>query len=138
MSHIAIDFDDYQKAKEGSLLIKRGSSFVPITFEELNKENAEKLSKYGDLEARFSALSRESKHFVKYALSHFLVVFNYFKIKILSGEIDETDEEILRLDEAVLNGEIKVEEAIEKHPFIKEVFEKLYLKESEMIEFPEV
>ena len=138
MGRINIELDDYANAKDGSLLIKKNGKWTITNFDELNKDNEEALGKLENLEPKFNALARNNKHFVDYAKSHFFVVFNYFKIKILSGEIDVVDEEILRLDEAVLNDEISVADAIEKHEELKRVFTKLYLEKKEMKEFPEV
>lgn len=138
MGRINIELDDYANAKDGSLLIKKNGKWTITNFDELNKQNEETLGKLENLEPKFNALARNNKHFVDYAKSHFFVVFNYFKIKILSGEIDVVDEEVLRLDEAVLNDEISVADAIEKHEELKRVFTKLYLEKKEMKEFPEV
>lgn len=137
MAQINIELHDYVDAKDGSLLIKKNGKWAVTNFEELNKENAEKLKSLEQLKPDFDALARNNKHFIKYAKSHFMVVFNTFKIKILSGDIDETDEEVLKLDEAVLNDEISVEEALKKHQFLQETFDKIY-QDKEMIEFPEV
>ena len=125
-------------AKEGSLLIKKNGKWLVTSFEELNKNNEEKLKKIAKLESDFDALARNNKHFVTYAKSHFVVVFNAFKIKVLSGDLDVEDEEVLKLDEAVLNDEISVQEALERHEFLKETFAKIYLDKKETIEFPEV
>lgn len=138
MSRINIELNDHLKSKEGDLLVFKGGKWIPTSFKELNKENEEKLAKFDELNYKFETLAKNNKHFIKFALSHFLVVYNYFKIKILSGEIDVTDEELLHLDEKILSGEIKVQDAIEMHPLLKETFYKLYLQKSEMIEFPEV
>lgn len=138
MSRINIDLNDRLKAKEGDLLVFKNGKWIPTSFKELNKENEEKLAKFSELDYKFETLARNNKHFVKYALSHFMVVFNYFKIKVLSGEIDVTDEELLHLDEKVLSREISVQDAIEMHPLLKETFTRLYLEKREMIEFPEV
>ena len=67
-----------------------------------------------------------------------MVVYNYFKIKVLSGEIDVNDEELLKLDEAVLNNKISVEDALKKHEFLEEAFNKIYLNEKDVLAFPEV
>lgn len=138
MPTINIELGDYVNAKDGSLLIKKNGKWIVTTFEELNRVNQAKINKISDLADDIRLLKENQKHFIKYAKSHFFVVFNYFKIKILSGEIDVNDTEILRLDEAVLNNEISVENALEKHDFLKETFAKLYLNNKEMVEFPEV
>ena len=138
MGQVNIELNDYVNAKDGSLLIKKNGKWQTTNFDELNKENESRIDHFDKALVEFEAFKKNAKHFVVYSKSHFLVVFNYFKIKIISGELDVVDEEILKLDEAVLNEEISVEEAIEKHEFLKEVYTKLYLKEKEYKEFPEV
>ena len=138
MPQINVELGEYVNAKEGSLLIKKNGKWLVTSFEELNKNNEEKLKKIAKLESDFDALARNNKHFVTYAKSHFVVVFNAFKIKVLSGDLDVEDEEVLKLDEAVLNDEISVQEALERHEFLKETFAKIYLDKKETIEFPEV
>lgn len=138
MAIIEIELKEYANAKDGSLLIKKGGKWVLTTFEELNKVNSELRKVVDSVKTDMDSMKRYSKHFVDYAKSHFLVVFNYFKIKILAGEIDVTDEEILKLDEDVLSDKLSVEEALEKHEFLKDVFAKLYLNKNDMKEFPEV
>ena len=138
MARINVELDDYVNAKDGSLLIHKNGKWQLTNFEELNKNNAEKLHEVEKLKSDFDALARSNKHFVRFAKSHFMVVFNCFKIKVLSGELDVVDEEILNLDEKVLNDEINVKEALKKHEFLQETFDKIYSKEKEMVEFPEV
>lgn len=138
MPTIEVEVKDYANAPDGSLLIKKNGKWIVTSFAELNKDNKKALEDVKTLEQDVQTLKRSSRHYVKYAKSHFLVVFNYLKGKILSGDIDVTDEEVLKLDEAVLSGKISVEEAIEKHPKLKEVYHQLYLDEKETVEFTEV
>lgn len=138
MAQVNIEISDYVNAKDGSILIKKNGKWVITNFDELNKGNVEKLNKLGLLSNEVEALKKNAKHFVVYAKSHFLVVFNYFKIKILSGEVDVLDEGLLKLDEAVISGEISVEDAIQKHDLLLKVFNELYLNNKETKEFPEV
>ena len=137
MAQINIELGDYVNAKDGSLLIKRKGKWEVTDFNELNKQNAKEIAKIKELKIEINSLKRANKHFVLYAKSHFLVVFNYFKIKVLSGDIDVSDEEILNIDEKVISGEISVEEALKKHPFLKRTYEQIYMK-NETVEFPEV
>ena len=138
MAKIEVELEEFTKGKEGSILIKKNGKCGFTTFDELNKENTYKLKEFDGLKGDFDALARNNKHFVTYAKSHFMVVFNAFKIKVLSGDLDVEDEEVLKIDEAVLNDEISVQDALEKHEFLKETFAKLYLDKKETIEFPEV
>jgi len=137
MAEINIELKEYVNAKDGSLLIRKNGKWVLTNFEELNKENQKKLSEIDNLKIELKAVEDNAKHYVVYAKSHFLVVFNYYKIKILAGEIDY-DEELVGLDEKVISDEISVEEAVNKNDFIKSVYEKLYLNNKELKEFPEV
>ena len=138
MPQVNIELGDYVNAKDGSLLIKRNGKWEVTSFEELNKVNDPKFQELIELKSNYIGLKNHARRFVVYAKSHFLVVFNYFKIKILSGEIDVLDESILKLDEAVLNDELSVQEAIERHEFLKETYTKLYLNGKETVEYPEV
>lgn len=138
MAEINIELKNFVNAQDGSLLIKRDGRWQVTTFDELNKANEKSIKKITDLELELEALKRNSKHFVVYAKSHFLVVFNSFKNKILSGEIDTTDEDLLNLDSKVISDEISVEEAITKHEYLLNTYTKLYLEKKETIEFPEV
>ena len=138
MSQINVELKDYANAKDGSLLIKKSGKWVTTTFEELNQANADKLADIDTVKSDFAALARNSKHFVPYAKSHFLVAYTYVKTKVLSGEIEALDESLSNLDQRVLDGSVSVDEAVEMHPFLKQTFESLYLNQGDQIEFPEV
>ena len=138
MAKVLIELKEYLDKNNDSVLMRKNGEWVLVKFDELNKDNLKKFEKLDSLEVDFKALARNTKHFVKYAKSHFLVVFNYFKVKILSGEIDVIDEEILKLDEKVLNDEISVQDALAKHEFLQTTFDKVFSNEKEMLTFPEV
>ena len=85
-------------------------------------------------------LAENNKHFKLYAKSHFLVVYQSFSIKVLTGDIELTEgqeEALLNIDEKVINGEVSVEQALELHPYLKETFTKVFAS-SEIVEFPQV
>ena len=124
---VNVIINDYKNAPDGSLLIKRNNKWVAISYDELNKENVNKLKEIDTINNSIRLLAKNITHFKTYAKSHFLVVFNNFKIKVLSGLIDVTDDNLLNLDDKVLNNEISVENAIEMHPYLKSVFEELYI-----------
>lgn len=124
---INVILKDYKNAPNGSLLIKKDDKWVAISFEDLSKEIKNKLNELEEIKNSITMISKNITHFKTYAKSHFLVVFNNFKVKVLSGLIDIADEEMLNLDDKVINDEISVEDAIEMHPYIKSLFEKLYL-----------
>ena len=138
MADINIRLKDYLNSKDGSLLIKRNGKWEITDFNELSKELDERLKKAEMLSTDFNALKKNTKHFKVYSKSHFFVVFNSFMLKVIGGEID-AKEDVLTLDTKVLNDEITIQEAIEKHPYLKNLYTKLYIKnEKELIEFPEV
>ena len=82
MAQVNIELGDYLNAKEGSLLIKKNGKWVATSFEELNKGNESKFKELEELKMSYLGLKEHSRRFVVYAKSHFLVVFNYFKIKM--------------------------------------------------------
>lgn len=135
MGIVNVELKEYNKAPDGSLLIKRNGKWNTTTVAELLKPQADIIKA---LATNLEALCRNSKHFTKYAKSHFMVAFNTFKIKVLTGEIDMPDEETMKLGDAVLNDEITVANALEKDVRIKDIFTKIYLSNKDMVEFPEV
>lgn len=132
MGKILIELDDYVKAPDGSLLVKKNGKWVTTTFEELSKSQSEKLKQIEDINKKLDNLSRNIQHFKIYAKSHFMVVFNAFKIAILGGALDVADKELLDLDEAVILNKISVEDAIKKHPFLEKLFNELYVNNEEV------
>lgn len=139
MPNIEIQIDEYNNAPEGTILVKKSGRFVPTTKEELLVDIYEKLKQFDDLENTFKVFTNYHKHFNKYARSHFQLVFNAFKTKVMEGEIEIESEEILTLDEKVAKGEIAVKDAVDQHPFLKERFEELFSNDKEeTVEFPEL
>lgn len=131
---IQVLLNDYVNAPDGSLLIKKGNRFVPISFEELNKKNEEELKELKSVPEKIRSVSRNINHFDIYAKANFINVFNSFKIKVLGGELDVADRKLLNLDNRVIKGEISVKDAIESHPYIKELFDELYIKKEDKLE----
>lgn len=130
---IQILLNDYVNAPDGSLLIKKGNRWVPISFDELNKREIKKLKELENLPEQIQGVARNINHFSVYAKSNFIVVFNSFKIKVLGGELDINDNKLLDLDKAVLKGEISVKDAIERHPYINSLFNELYIKKEDKL-----
>lgn len=128
MGNIEISLDDYKKAPEGSLLIKINGKWTTISLEELIRKVNVRNKDINKISNDVENLNRNLKNFDLYAKSHFVVVFNAFKIAVLGGALDVTDKELLDLDKAVVGGEIPVEEAIKMHPFLEQLFNELYLK----------
>lgn len=137
MKTINISLDDYKGAKDGSLLIKKGNSWHPISFEELAKAQNDKLKELDELKNEVKVLGESARHFKVYAKSHFMVAFNSLKLKAIVGEID-VDEETLHLDEKVLNDELSVEDALAQNEQLKAIFDAIYLAKDQTLEFQEV
>lgn len=134
---INVMINDYANAKDGSLLIKKNGVWRTTTFEELNKENANQLKEIGTIKGEINNIKEYTRHFKIYSISHFLVIFNNFKLKVLNGEIDVKDDEILTLDNKVIQKEISVEDALNENEYLKTTFESVF-NNKETIVFPEV
>ena len=132
MGKVEISLDDYVNAPDGSILIKRNGVWVAVSPNELNKDSKNKKQEIEKIAQDVANLSRNIKHFKVYAKSHFMVVFNAFKIAILGGTLDVFDKELLNLDEKVMNNEISVEKAIKMHSFLEGLFNKLYVNNEEV------
>lgn len=138
MDTVNIKINDFKNAPNGTLLIKKDNRWQPITFDELNQKNNDRLTELEKLPNQFDLLAKNNKHFIKYAKSHFLVVFNAFKLKVIVGEISIDDESIMSLDDDVISGKINVQEAIKKHDYLNKTFNAVYLNSNDLITFPEV
>lgn len=134
---INVMINDYANAKDGSLLIKKNGVWRTTTFEELNKENANQLKEIGTIKGEINNIKEYTRHFKIYSISHFLVIFNNFKLKVLNGEIDVEDDTILTLDNKVIQKEISVEDALKENEYLKTTFESVF-NNKETIVFPEV
>lgn len=137
MPELNVELGEFKNAKEGSLLIKANGRWKPISKEELLKDETQKLEK---IKSEMLTLKGNQKHYKVYAKSHFMNVYAVFLAKVIAGTIEcPTDEELFELDKKVLKNELTVEEAIEKHEYLKQAFTELYLKdETEKLGFNEV
>ena len=61
MPQVNIELQDYAKAKDGSLLIKKDGKWVITTFEELNKVNDPIIKKVEELEQRVKLMQKQQK-----------------------------------------------------------------------------
>lgn len=120
---------EFEKAKDGDLFVKKGDKLVAVSFAELNKENKQAILEQAKLGTKLNAVCKCLANFEKLSYSHFICVFNLFCNKVISGEIEIDDENLLKLDEKVLNGDLSVSKALNKHEFLKATFDKLYGKE---------
>lgn len=136
---IEIALPDYANAPDGTLLVIHKGKWKKTTFKELSSELDAKIERLESIKNEFEVMKKSTKHFNVYAKSHFFVVYNYFMIKVLGGNVDIENEDVLELDQKVFSGEISVKDAIEMHPLLKDVFTKLYIQnQNELLEFSEV
>lgn len=93
---------------------------------------------------RFDAFTRHVKHFKKLCKSHFINAFLLYKTKAMEGEIEVPDAAFLYADEAVLNGEKTVRQALAENNLLNDLFVKIYGEygdedeEGDTLAFPEV
>lgn len=130
---IQIMLEDYTNAPEGSLLIKKGDKFVPISYDELSRKERKKIKELEEISSKIDQVNENIGHFKLYSKRNFLIVFNAFKIKVLGGELDESNPEIINLDVAVLEGKISVKDAVEKNDYIKYLFNELFINSGDKI-----
>ena len=142
IEEINISVDALTKAKEGTILIRKNGKWIAIEPSKVqalvNLDN--RIKDLENLPADFRVLTENNKHFKLYAKSHFLVIYQSFSIKVLTGDIELTEgqeEALIGIDEKVINGEVSVEQALELHTYLKETFIKVFAS-SEVVEFPQV
>ena len=142
IEEINISVDALTKAKEGTILIRKNGKWIAIEPSKVqalvNLDN--RIKDLENLPTDFRVLTENNKHFKLYAKSHFLVIYQSFSIKVLTGDIELTEgqeEALLGIDEKVINGEVSVEQALELHTYLKETFIKVFAS-SEIVEFPQV
>lgn len=137
---INISVDALTKAKEGSILIRKDGKWIAAEPSAILSKLDKRLANLETLPNDFKVLTENNKHFKLYAKSHFLVIYQSFSIKVLTGDIELTEDQEIALegiDEKVINGEVSVEKALELHPYLKETFIKVFAS-SEIVEFPQV
>ena len=137
---INISVDALTKAKEGSILIRKGGKWIAAEPSAILSKLDKRLASLETLPNDFKVLTENNKHFKLYAKSHFLVIYQSFSIKVLTGDIELTEDQEIALegiDSKVISGEVSVEAALELHPYLKETFIKVFAS-SEIVEFPQV
>lgn len=137
---INISVDALTKAKEGSILIRKDGKWIAAEPSAILSKLDKRLANLETLPNDFKILTENNKHFKLYAKSHFLVIYQSFSIKVLTGDIELTEDQEIALegiDSKVISGEISVEAALELHPYLKETFIKVFAS-SEVVEFPQV
>ena len=126
---------EFERAPENSLFIKKGNDLVAVSFDELAKALNAKCDGVLNFKHKVNVISKSLAEFKKLSKRHFITVFTLFELKVLKGELEVNDEEILNLDEKVLKDEISVEQAVnEFHPYLKETFNALYGKEYDSLQ----
>ena len=131
-----LDPFDFERAKDGSLFVKKGDKLVAITRDELLEPIKRELKKIDSNEQNIADLKKYTAHFQKFAKSHFIVVFSHFVHKVMLGKIQIDDISLLELDEKVLKGELSIEEALDKHEYLKSTFNAIFESSDDKIEFP--
>ena len=137
---INISVDALTKAKEGSILIRKDGKWIAAEPSAILSKLDKRLANLETLPNDFKILTENNKHFKLYAKSHFLVIYQSFSIKVLTGDIELTEDQEIALegiDSKVISGEVSVEAALELHPYLKETFIKVFAS-SEIVEFPQV
>ena len=137
---INISVDALTKAKEGSILIRKDGKWIAAEPSAILSKLDKRLANLETLPNDFKVLTENNKHFKLYAKSHFLVIYQSFSIKVLTGDIELTEDQEIALegiDSKVISGEVSVEAALELHPYLKETFIKAFAS-SEIVEFPQV
>ena len=137
---INISVDALTKAKEGSILIRKDGKWIAAEPSTILSKLDKRLANLETLPNDFKILTENNKHFKLYAKSHFLVIYQSFSIKVLTGDIELTEDQEIALegiDSKVISGEVSVEAALELHPYLKETFIKVFAS-SEVVEFPQV
>lgn len=135
---IDVNMTSIKNAKEEQILVAKDGKWYAVPKKDFLEAEFKKQNEINDLKIEFKNFKAYHKHFIKYAKSHFQVVFNAFKLKALTGEIEVEDEELLTLDDKVASGELSVEQALEKHEFLKTRFEFLFGDDKQAVEFPEL
>ena len=133
-----ISLRSFADAENNTLLIKRDGKWETITLEKLLFPIKSLNENFDEIKREFEVIKKDQNHFIKYAKSHFICAFNFYKVKILEGEFEANEDE-LKLGDQVLNGSISVEKALEKSSEeLKSIFQKLYLSDLELENYQEV
>ena len=122
-----LTISEFNKAKDGSLFIKKNGKLVAITKEEFLKDLGPIKQNIQNIKSDQKAINEMIKFFDLYSKPHFQVVFDTFRTNVLCGFIDAGGEDILKLDEEVAKGTISVVDALKRHPFLDERFNQLFV-----------
>lgn len=122
-----LSISEFEKAAEGSIFIKKNGQLVGVNKKEFLKELKPIKQSINKIEESQAAINKMNKFFDLYSKPHFQVVFNAFMINVILGTIEVEDDSTLKLDELVCKDMITVQAALEKHTFLKEKFNELFI-----------
>lgn len=122
-----LTISEFEKAKDGSLFVKRNGKLVAVTKEEFLKDLKPIRKDIEDIKTEQEAINKLNKFFDLYSKPHFQVVFNAFINNVILGKVEVGDDSILRLDELVANDQVSVKDAIKKHKFLEDRFNQLFV-----------
>lgn len=143
---IIVTPENLDEAKPGYVVIKNEKGHLVLAdpsfiTADLRKEVGEAASAVD----RFDAFTRHVKHFKILCKSHFINAFLIYKTKAMEGEIEVPNAAFLYADDAVLNGEKTVRQALQENNILNDIFIKIYGNydaeeetEGETLTFPEV
>ena len=143
---IIVTPENLDEAKPGYVVIKNEKGQLVLADPSFIVENLRKeVREAADAVDRFDAFTRHVKHFKTLCKSHFINAFLVYKTKAMEGEIEVPNAAFLYADDAVLNGEKTVLQALQENNILNEIFIKIYGeydaeedKEGETLAFPEV
>lgn len=143
---IIVTPENLEEARPGYIVVKNEKGQLVLAdpsfiVEELRKE----VKEAANAVYRFDAFTRHVKHFKTLCKSHFINAFLIYKTKAMEGEIEVPNAAFLYADDAVLNGEKTVLQALQENNILNDIFIKIYGeydaeedKEGETLTFPEV
>ena len=122
-----LSISEFEKAKEGSIFVKRNGKLVAVSKKEFLNDLQPIENDIKDIKKEQDALNKMNKFFDLYSKPHFQVVFNAFINNVILGKIEVMDEYTLKLDEYVASGQVSVKDAIKRHKFLEDKFNQLFV-----------
>lgn len=124
---IVVTPENLDDAKPGYIVVKNEKGKLVLANPSFITEDLKKeVDKFSDSICQFEAFTRHVKHFKKLCKSHFINAFLLYKTKAMEGEIEVRDPSLLYADEAVLNGEKTVLQALEENNILNKIFIDIY------------
>lgn len=122
-----LSIHDFEKAKEGSIFVKRNGKLVAVSKEEFLKDLTPIKEDIRKIKEDQKAINEMNKFFDLYSKPHFQVVFNAFINDVFRGIVEVEDEYTLKLDQYVARGEVSVKDALKRHKYLEERFNQLFV-----------